>query len=212
MIAPVVRCLTRVVLGTAMLAGGALLPACRPTNRSALPSTLPVVEADSPLAAARSLLELLRIHLAAVARHDRQTADDARNRVVVELVARAQVLERAQLIPRGAIKDDQLLARLVENWAAVIQYYADGLDFESARVRFDREGERGGVEIPAAVGADKTLIRVGCVRTAQGKWEVLGLSLDPAPRMTPSAAFPATTPANATAPAATAPATGLPGG
>ncbi len=180
---------------------GSLTVGCRPAS-SASSATQPAAVAialRSPQEATRSLLELLRAHLQAIARHDRKAAEYYRDQVAAELVARADVLARFDTLPGRVTHDaNEMLKRLVESWAAVVSFYADGLEPERMRLgAVDGEGSKVVVDVPARGPAGEAILRVLCQRGPDEQWRVTSIEFAPPAPHGPT-----------TAPTHTAPATG----
>jgi hypothetical protein len=197
-----------------LLACGLVLTGCRrqplATPATQAGTTGVTASLRSPEDAARSLMELLRAQLAAVAGRDRAAAARYRDQVAQEIVARDDVMARYNtLTGRTARTEDEVLHRLVESWAAAIAYYADGLDLQHMRLSaVAGQSGKAVVEIPAHGPNDEALLNVACLRGADERWRVVGVefALPEAPHATtlPAQAAPAsrevTQPASASAP------------
>jgi len=183
-----------------VLAGFWVVNGCRrqpsaPTTRWS-PSIDPqaALSVDTPEGAARDLLVFLRAHLQALAHWDDRTAARLRDRVVTDLLAADDLLERYRAVAgRAAFHDAEVLNRLVENWAATISYYADGLQLDRLRATIvSGDRTRAVVDVPAQGARDAAVIRVACRRDEDDRWRVLGLEFAPPPQ--PGAVTPATNP------------------
>jgi hypothetical protein len=169
---------------------GGVLAGCRPPPPSPSASTDIEVNLQTPQAAARSLMELLQAHLAAVARRDRAAAEAYRDQIAREVVARDDVMARFDQLPGRSVHGAaEVLPRLVESWASAVAYYADGLDLEHMRIAASAESGRGVVDIPARGPADQATLVVACVRGPDEKWRVIGLEF-----AVPTTSRPATRP------------------
>jgi hypothetical protein len=136
---------------------------------------------DTPEDAARALLQLLHGHLQAIAHGDRKLADRYRDRVARDVAARDDILARYRSVAgRFAQEESRALAGLIENWAAIIAYYADGLELDRMkRGAASLEAGRAVVDVPARGPEDRAVIRVACLRDKQAQWRATGIELVP---------------------------------
>ncbi|MEW6197580.1 MAG: hypothetical protein AB1601_02780 [Planctomycetota bacterium] len=200
----------RVGIGAAVsvCAAAFLVTACRreAAERPGAAGWTPPVSPDAPLSqqtapeAARHLLQFLQAHLQAVAHGRNDLAARFRDRAARELVARDDLLSRYRAVAgRFAVPDEEALRRIVESWAAVIAYYADGLALDDLRPGpISGDLARTVVDVPAGGPGDDVLIRLACLRGEDDRWRVAGIEF------VPPASPPATAPAAATS-SATAP-------
>ncbi len=158
-----------------------VLAGCRPpapstASTQAGPSDIEV-SARSPQDVARSLVALIRAHLAALARHDHVAADRYRDQVAREVVARDEIMRRFNgLTARTAHGETEVLRRLVESWASALAYYASGLDLEHMRLSaVAGDSGKGVVEIPAHGLNDEARLDVACMRGPDEQWRILGI-------------------------------------
>ena len=75
----------------------------------------------------------------------------------------------------------EVLDTLVENWASILSYYANGLALSEMK-RSAAGGEGGGavVDVPAHGPDDRAILRVACVRGLDDEWRILAIGLEPA--------------------------------
>jgi len=172
-----------------------LLSGCRPA--AAPPKTaLPVVELDTPQAAARSLLLTLRAYLDARAGHDAPGAGQALEQAAERVAARDVLVARVTRERGRPPKDEaRWLRDLVQNWAATIAYYRQ-LDFDHVTVRPAGTPRQQEVLVPAAGAADRAVLRLMCVQGDDGRWRVdgIGFAAPAATSSGPAAAIPAVGP------------------
>ena len=136
----------------------------------------------TPEDATRSLLDALREQLQATARGDRATARRCRDRVAEHIAARDQIMARYRALPGHAPQEEvEVLDTLVENWASILSYYANGLALSEMK-RSAVGGEGGGavVDVPAHGPDDRAILRVACVRGSDDEWRILAVGLEPA--------------------------------
>jgi hypothetical protein len=136
----------------------------------------------SPEDATRSLLGGLREQLQATARGDRAAARRCRDAIVDRIAAQEQIVARFRAQP-GHVpqKEGEVLEALVENWASILSYYANGLALGEMRLS-TAGGDGGGavVDVPAQGADDRAILHVACVRGADDEWRILALGLEPA--------------------------------
>jgi hypothetical protein len=150
------------------------------------PATLPAgvqvaITVDTPASAVRSLLELLSAHLDALARGDRRAADAYRNLVAEKLTARRHIMTRYREIARPFDKDEATVLRSIsESWAAIIAYYADGIERDRISLTgLAGDADQAVVDVPARGSVGDALIRVACERDDAGNWSIVALELAP---------------------------------
>jgi hypothetical protein len=184
-----------------------VLAGCRPPPATTTSPAEVEVSLRTPQDAARSLVELLRAHLGALARHEHAAADGYRDQIAREVVARDDIMARFNALSvRTARGEAEVLPRLVESWASAVAYYAGGLDLEHMRLSaMAGDSGKGVVEIPAHGPGDEARLDVACIRGADEKWRVIGIEFglppasQPATRAIPRAA-PASQAATTSAP------------
>ena len=157
----------------------------------------------TPPDTARTLLLLLRAQLHASAGRDRAALHRAQEQTADQVLARDEILARYHtLAGRAALEDSRALDNLVENWAAIVAFYADGFEFERMRqVSPPNEGLTAVVDVPARGPHDQTILRIGCLRGKDEQWRVTSLAFATAEPATPLASQPVpTTSAAATQP------------
>lgn len=156
----------------------------------------------TPQDTVRSLLQILRAELQAIARKEKGEADRQRDRIVAQVLATDDIMGRHKKAAGRFAKDAHVvLPVLVENWAAVLSYYADGLAMEEIRLAATgRDGTSAVVEIPARGLSDEAVLRVVCVRDKDDQWHVAALDFAPRPRPMPASASADTQPASAPQP------------
>lgn len=146
------------------------------TQPADLPLTPPAIAADvvrdTPAAAARSVVVLLRAQLAAVAQHDTAAAEAARDQIVWHLVDRGLVRPGSDATPNMSTSTAKILVNLVDSWAAILNYYADGLLLDELTVQASRTADRALVTIPARTADNEGLLRIACAADANGQWRV----------------------------------------
>lgn len=138
------------------------------------PSADSAVVLGTPEHATGSLLHFLGAHLRAIADGDKAAAARYRDQVVWHIAARDEIVARHRKVRGGRAKDEiGVLRRCVENWAAILAYYADGLALDQMRLE---EGARRALQVvvlvPARGGDDQAVIRVTCLLGGDGKWRV----------------------------------------
>ena len=148
--------------------------------RQAPPPASPPAEVDlqSPLEATGTLLDLLCAHLEATGRRDRSAAERLRDQAAIQTVARADVIARYKsLSGHVAQSDNEVLARLVESWAAALEYYAGGLDRAHMRIAsLGSQGNKAVVDVPAhGQSGEAATLRVSCLRVADEQWRVMAI-------------------------------------
>jgi hypothetical protein len=160
------------------------------------------VALGTPQEATRSVLERLRAQLHAMAQHDRDAAARYRDEVVQEVAARDDILARYNALGVRAVRDDaEVLRRLVESWAAMLAYYADGLALEQMRLgAAGGEGSKAVVDVPAHGRDSETILQVYCVRGPDGQWRVGTLELAPPRPALPAQSAPVSQPVSASSP------------
>ena len=205
----------RVGIGAAVCVSvaGVLATACRreAAERPSVAGWTPPVSPDAPLSqqtapeAARHLLQFLQAHLQAVAHGREDLAASFRDRVVRDLAARADLLARYRSVAgRFAAPDEEGLRRIVESWAAVIAYYADGLVLDDLRPGpISGDLARTVVDVPAHGPRGDALIRVACLRGEDDRWRIAGIEF--VPPASPSTTAPAAPTPPTTAPTGPAP-------
>lgn len=170
-----------VALGCMVAIGG-----CRraPTPSAAEQAAVPALGtvAKTPEDAARNLLEGLRAHLQATARGDRAAARRYRDTVAEHIVARDQIMARYRALPGHVPQADvDVLSTLVENWASILSYYAEGLALsEMKRSATGADGSGAGVDVPVHGPDDHAILRLTCVRGPDDEWRILAIGLEPA--------------------------------
>ena len=172
-----------------------LFSGCRPTP-VAPKTALPVVELDTPQAAARSLLLTLRAYLDARAGHDAPGAGQALEQAAERVAARDVLVARVTRERGRPPKDEaRWLRDLVQNWAATIAYYRQ-LDFDRVTARPAGTARQQEVLVPAAGAADRAVLRLMCVQGEDGRWRVdgVGFAAPAATSSGPAAATPAVGP------------------
>ena len=142
----------------------------------------------TPPDATRSLLDALRGQLQATAHGDRAAARRSRDEVVEHIAAREPILARYRALPaRVPQSDTEVLDALVENWASIVSYYADGLALNEMKLgAAGAAGSSAVVDVPARGPQDRALLRVACVRSPDDEWHVLGIGLEPLVPATPA--------------------------
>lgn len=208
----------RIGVGAAICAGVVVIVAlgCRretPATQGATTDSdwTPPITVDAPLSqrtaaeTTQHLLRFLQAHLQAIAHGRDDLAARFRDRAARELVARNDLLPRYRAAAgRFAAPDEEALRRIVEGWAAVIAYYADGLDLDDLRPGpVSGDLLRTVIDVPAHGARGSTLIRVACLQGEDDRWRVLGIEFVP-PALPPATA-PAAFPGSATAPTARGP-------
>lgn len=181
------------------------LPAGCDRSAPAPPPIDPGIRLATPEETARSLLVQIQQWLSADAQGDRARGRAARDQIVWHMVARDEILGRHRV---RAGKEDAVVVEAVRSWAAMLSYYAAGLDLDAAEVVDGADRGRCFVHVPARGEADLTTVRIGCVQTDGGTWRVRSFELVPAEvhaAATRAAPAPETAQAS-TAPAASAPA------
>ena len=162
-------CLLLPLVAVAALVGCENKPA---ESGSATSRNLPQITLTTPEDAARTALSFLRADLRATARHDEETAEACleQMRTVVSTKALEEVFAR---LPRfKVLVGGDVVKGCVNNWAAVIAYYAEGLHFEQMR-RVSETRAKVAVVVPASGPEDQALIQVTCVRDDDSLWRVL---------------------------------------
>jgi hypothetical protein len=186
------------VLVIALGVGGCRRPATStPAEQAGVPA-LDIV-AKTPEDATRNLLDALRAQLQATARGDRATARRCRDQVAQNIVARDPILARYRALPGHVPQADaDVLCALVENWASILAYYADGLALtEMRRSATGADGGGAGVDVPAQGRNDRAIVSVACVRGPDDEWRILAIGLEPPSLPTPAAqTAPASQPAS----------------
>jgi predicted small lipoprotein YifL len=161
------------------------------------PDAVPEVNLDTPEDAARSALTLLRSELRAIAQQNEQAADDCLAKLRT-LVAVQTIDQRLARLPQfKVVVGGDVIEGYLENWAAAVAYYTEGLHLEQMR-RGAQSSTRAAVVVPASGPEDQALIQITCIREDDGLWRVS--------RMDFVTAFPASQPASqATSQAASQP-------
>ncbi|MBK9118752.1 MAG: hypothetical protein IPM18_04005 [Phycisphaerales bacterium] len=178
------------ILGFAVIITG-----CRRPPETAAPLAFDV-DTTTPVAAAQSTLRGLTAQLAASTQGNRAAAHATRDRLIATLMAREETYARYRARAGvGAVEMPLFLARLVDNWAAAIAYYAADVRYDEARtVPRANDSSKAEIAIPAHGPNDDALIGIWLQRDAQGAWRVTALQF-----LSRDAAT--TTPATQTAPA-----------
>ncbi|MEW6251271.1 MAG: hypothetical protein AB1716_11535 [Planctomycetota bacterium] len=181
------------------VAAGLCLTACKPETPP--PATAPALQValETPQAAARSLLLGLQAQLHAAWSGDRPTARAYRDQIVARIAAREQLLARRPNLT--ADEQEKFLRTLVDNWASVVSYYADGLKLDEIRLVPASAAEAAVVAVPAGRGEEKATIHVGLV-SVSGGWRVAAVQFAAGAKQpataTATAGAPATEPARTT--------------
>ncbi len=165
------RCLVVLVVVAAAALVGCESKLAEPTLSPA-PGELPEVVLETPEDAAYSALNCLQSNLRAAAHRDKQAEKESLERLRTVAAVRAIEQELAKWPQFEAVVGDDLIDGYLNNWAAAIAYYAEGLHFD--RMRRASEGpSRVAVVVPASGPEDDALIQVISVRENDGRWRVL---------------------------------------
>lgn len=176
------KLLTCMLLAAGLLAAGP--GGCRredaiPPDYAVPPPRSAKIRLDTPQQAARSLLLLLQEHLQAVARDEEFVAIQSRDQIVWHILAQRDVMSQYEANPY-AYRHDRVGIQntLVENWAATIAFYAEGLDFDGIE-SIHGSVSRAAVRVPARHGDDQASIEVACVLDDNEEWRVLAIDFEP---------------------------------
>lgn len=152
------------------------LPGC---TKSTLAQTAPPPEAavvtTTPVDATRSLIHFLKLNLEAAANKDRPAARAARDQAAWHLADHEAATQRYRTAKR-AFDEARVMADQVENWAALVAYYIDGLDLDAAAVLPTGVPDEMDVAIPAHGQGDEATLRVQCRKLLDGTWRVMRLA------------------------------------
>lgn len=159
------------------------LGGCAQEVRTNVPEEPPPIEdrvtRDTPEATSDSLLRLLRAHLDAVARHDREAATSALGQAVWHVAARDEIVARQRMQPVSRpIAELEVLQRCVESWAAMISYY-DEFEIDAARVLGRANAPEQLVRLPCHAPDDDAELELTCVRRDDNTWRVRALTFAP---------------------------------
>lgn len=177
------------------------LPGCdRPAaNKPAQTAPPPnsTIALDTPTAATRTLFDLLREHLDAVVEHDKPRAATLRDQVAWHVAERTSIITRVTSVSGVTVSNIQAVSNRVENWAAILNFYIDGIELEGLDVTENADGDRALVTVPAhhRDHGDRTLIQLACLKI-DDEWRVADLDLAPLPV---TATLPASAPDSAEA-------------
>jgi hypothetical protein len=169
----------------AILVGAVAVGGCRRavTSTSAEQAAVPALDIvlKTPEDATRGLLDTLRAQLQATARGDRAAARRYRDQVVERVAARDQIMARYRALPGHVPQAEaEVLNTLMENWASILSYYANGLALsEMKRSVVGSEGGGAVVDVPAHGPDDRAILRVACVRGPDDEWRILAIGLEP---------------------------------
>jgi hypothetical protein len=130
----------------------------------------------TPLDAARSVLTGLQVRRFALRRNDPAAAQ----RYLEQLrstAARSIILKRyEEQARRQPDKPDVVLDRFVEGWGSIIGFYADRLQLDQLQAADQPANmDIAHAYLPIGSGADRTAIRLECVRESDGGWRVASI-------------------------------------
>ena len=158
----------------------------------------------SPLEATQTVLAALQAQLHAAWRGDHRAADAEREWLIDYVVAQEQVLTRGRA--RTTAEQRELLRNLVDSWASIIAYYADGMALEHPTL-IPAAADKFTILIPARGPQDRATILVTALQGADRQWRIGAIDLGPAQTAPASQiAIPASQSQPAVPPSATAPA------
>lgn len=172
-----------VTLMLAALPAGGCGPGPRPVA-DAGPDEQYEISADTPAAAARSALLVMRAELKATARQDRKAAAAhlaaLRQGLVATDVLTAEIRRMPHVARLGLSDPDvaEIARQVTETWSAIIAHYVDGLDFASMSAT-ESEARSATVLVPARGRDSDALIRVRCVQAGDGSWRVARVDFVP---------------------------------
>ena len=155
---------------------GVIGPACRRSESSTAtpsPASGVAVTLDTPQDAARSVLNCLLAQRAA-----RKQGDTAAAREYLvqlrSMAARDVIMARYKdRMPESEDEREQKLATFVQGWGPIIGYYADGLQMDQlSEPTPTSDPDVVYVQVPAAVGEERTAIRLECCRGTDKQWRV----------------------------------------
>lgn len=156
---------------------GLCLHGCsKPTLAESAPPPDTAVVTRTPVDATRSLIHFLKLNLEAAARKDRPAARAARDQAAWHLADHEAATERYRKAKRE-FDEARVMADQVENWAALVAYYVDGLDLDGAAVLPTGAPDESDVAIPAHGQGDDATLRAICRRLPDGTWRIKGLIL-----------------------------------
>ncbi len=174
---PIVACLWRP--WTASLLCGALaavaLSACsaEPAATTSAPSTQSAVPLvlSTPKDAVRTMLLTIQDLRAAHRQGDRSAVHE-RLAQLRALAARETILGRFNSYGRPAVDPEALLTGVVQDWAAMVGYYADHLLLEQMRVERAASDNQAHVLVVGTSDRGDAYIRVECLRGDDGQWRI----------------------------------------
>ena len=160
-----------------LMVGVVVLVGCGARNetggRKSPPPMDSTIVLDTAENAACTLLHLVVAHLDAIEAHDRTTAETTLDQVAWYVAAREDLLARYQAVLRDSAEDpDEVLRACAENWAAIISYYADGIEWETVAAEPLTSTVAQAVRVSARGPDHETVLRVACLRSEDGTWHV----------------------------------------
>ncbi len=177
-----------VLVACILVVGGCQPKVSAPTPATKAPPIDSVINRDSPQQAVSSLMTLLCAQLEAAGRGDAATAGGYRDQVAWHIVARPSVVARYRaLAVQRPLGEVEMIARLADNWASIIAYYADGLELNRMETTLAADGASAIVRLPAAGPDDRATLMIACSLDKQEEWRVLLIEFAPSAAASPQA-------------------------
>lgn len=110
------------------------------------------------------------------------------------MTAREEISQRhaARVKKTRSYDLDEVLGRLVDSWAALVAYYAEGLDFDGlTQTPVGSGADSAFVLVPASGKERDAVIRVECQRGADSVWRIVRVDFAPPAPVSQPASHPA---------------------
>lgn len=159
----------------------------RPNASPPPPELIPTVQLETPEDAARSALRCIQAELRAVAERNEPLAQACHDQLCTAVASSAVSPALRQTLRLRGLTDSEQVRQLADHWVAALNYYAEGFRLEQARRAgpphagedrltelgyAGRAGTLAEVLVPASGPDDDALIRLTCVREADGRWRI----------------------------------------
>ena len=169
-----------VLVVSILSAAGCRPEASAPEPAASAPSMDGAINRDSPQQAVSSLMTLLRAQLEAAGRADLVAASSFRDQVAWYIVDRSDVTARYRALGlRRPLGEVEMIAKLADNWASIISYYADGLELDRMETTVAVDGTSAAVRLPVSGPDNRAVLVIACKLDDQEEWRVLMMEFAP---------------------------------